>query len=43
MRNARGQQEAAGKVKMRGSEKKITANRNRSNKIFGELIRQFLN
>ena len=36
MRNASGQQGEASKVKMSGSEKK-KANRNTSNKIFGEL------
>ena len=40
MRNAGGQQGAVIKVEMRGSEKK--ANRNTSNKIFREYIRQFL-
>ena len=40
MRNASGQQTAASKVKMSGSEK--IANRNPSNKIFGEHIRYFL-
>ena len=40
MRNASGQQTAASKVKMSGSEK--IANRNTSNKIFGEHIRYFL-
>ena len=39
-RNARGQQGEASKVKMGGNEKK-KANRNTSNKIFGELIRHF--
>ena len=33
---------AASKTKMSGSEKKIKANRNTSNKIVGEHIRQFL-
>ena len=40
MRNASGQQTAASKVKMSGSEK--IANRNTSNKIFGEHIRYFI-
>ena len=39
-RNARGLQGEASKVKMGGNEKK-KANRNTSNKIFGELIRHF--
>ena len=41
MRNGSGQQGAVSKVKMSGSEK-IQANRNKSNKIFGEHIRKFL-
>ena len=40
MRNASGQQTAASKVEMSGSEK--IANRNTSNKMFGERIRYFL-
>ena len=40
MRNARGQQRAVSKVKMRGSDK-IRANKNTSNKMFCEHIRQF--
>ena len=40
MRNASGQQTAASKIKMSGSEK--IANRNTSNKISGEHIRYFL-
>ena len=39
-RNARGRQGEASKVKMGGNEKK-KANRNTSDKIFGELIRHF--
>ena len=42
MRNARGQQGEASRVKMSGSEKKIHATTNTSNKIFGEHVRQFL-
>ena len=40
MRNARGQQRAVSKVKVSGSEK-IKENKNTSNKVFCEHIRQF--
>ena len=40
LENARGRQGEASKVKMGGNEKK-KANRNTSDKIFGELIRHF--